>query len=93
MVENSERLGVKLREGLSAISSPHIREIRVRGLWAGIELRESSGPARPFCLRLVERGILAKDTREQVIRIAPPLILTEDELEFLLDGVRHVLKP
>lgn len=92
MVENSARLGEKLRAGLSAISSPLVREVRARGLWAGIELRESAGPARAYCLRLLERGILAKDTRAQVIRLAPPLMITEDDLDFLLDGVRHVLR-
>ena len=91
MVENSARQGAKLAAGLAAISSPHVKEIRVRGLWAGIELHERAGPARPYCLRLVERGVLAKDTRAQVIRLAPPLIVTESDVEFLLDAVRGVL--
>ena len=91
MVENSARLGRKLYDGLTAISSPHIREVRVRGLWAGIELDERAGPARAFCLRLIERGVLAKDTRAQVIRLAPPLMITDADLDFLLAAVRHVL--
>ncbi len=91
MVENSERLGRRLAEGLRAIDSPLIEEIRVRGLWAGIELKESAGPARAYCLRLVERGILAKDTRAQVIRLAPPLMISDADLDFLLEGVRGVL--
>ncbi len=91
MVENSERLGRKLAEGLAAISSPLVESIRARGLWAGIELRESAGPARAYCLRLIERGVLAKDTRGRVIRLAPPLMITEADLEYLLAAVRHVL--
>jgi ornithine--oxo-acid transaminase len=91
MVENSARLGEKLRAGLTAFSSSAVKEIRVRGLWAGIELYEKAGPARPYCLRLIERGVLAKDTRTQVIRLAPPLIITDADLEFLLAAVRHVL--
>jgi ornithine--oxo-acid transaminase len=91
MVENSARLGKKLEAGLRAIASPHVKEIRVRGLWAGIEIHEASGPARAFCLKLLERGVLAKDTRAQVIRIAPPLMIGESELEFLLEALRGVL--
>ncbi|MBS1962551.1 MAG: ornithine--oxo-acid transaminase [Bdellovibrionales bacterium] len=91
LVGNSARLGRKLAEGLGAISSSLVKEIRVRGLWAGIELHESAGPARAYCLKLVERGVLAKDTRAQVIRLAPPLVIGENELEFLLTAVRAVL--
>lgn len=92
MVENSKRLGRKLNSGLTAINSPLVREIRSKGLWAGIELDPVAGPARPYCLKLVERGVLAKDTREQVIRLAPPLMITEADLDFLLDAVRQVLR-
>jgi ornithine--oxo-acid transaminase len=92
MVENSARLGEKLKEGLLALASPLVAEIRVRGLWAGIELKPEAGPARAYCLRLAERGVLAKDTRAQVIRLAPPLVLKESELGFLLESLAHVLK-
>jgi len=91
MVENSARLGKRLSEGLAAIGSKHVTEIRARGLWAGIEIRVESGPARDFCLRLLEQGVLAKDTRAQVIRIAPPLMIGEVELSFLLNALRTVL--
>jgi ornithine--oxo-acid transaminase len=91
MTENSERLGQKLAAGLRAIPSPHVTAIRARGLWAGIEIRVSSGPARFFCLKLIEQGVLAKDTRTQVIRIAPPLVVGESEIAFLLEALRVVL--
>lgn len=91
MVENSARLGKKLAEGLTAIGSKHVTEIRARGLWAGIEIRKESGPAREFCLRLLEQGVLAKDTRAQVIRIAPPLLIGDSELDYLLSALKKVL--
>jgi ornithine--oxo-acid transaminase len=91
MVENSERLGRALAEGLRALRSPHIAAVRARGLWAGVEIGEASGPARPFCLKLLERGVLAKDTRTQVIRIAPPLVVGEAEVSFLLEVLAEVL--
>ncbi len=91
MVENSARLGQRLEEGLRALRSPSVRALRVRGLWAGIEIEPKAGPARAFCLRLMERGVLAKDTHGQVIRIAPPLMIRETELDALLDALRGVL--
>lgn len=93
MVENSARMGLRLAEGLRAISSPHIAEIRVRGLWAGIEIRKESGPARAFCLKLLEQGVVAKDTRTQVIRIAPALIIGEVEVDLIISALRKTLKP
>lgn len=92
MVENSERLGQILHEELNTMASPLVASIRGRGLWAGIELKREAGPARAYCLRLAERGVLAKDTHSSVIRLAPPLILKESELEFLLEALKAVLK-
>ncbi len=91
MVGNSARMGMKLEAGLRAIRSKHIKEIRVRGLWAGIEILKESGPARAFCLKLLKEGVAAKDTRTQVIRIAPALILSEAELSYLLGALTRVL--
>ncbi len=91
MVENSATQGERLARGLRKLTSPHIREIRIRGLWAGIEIRPESGPARPFCLKLLERGVAAKDTRTQVIRIAPALTVGDTEVDFLLEALGSVL--
>lgn len=91
MVENSEAMGKQLADGLRAIGSKHVSELRVRGLWAGIEIRPESGPARAFCLKLLEHGVAAKDTRAQVIRIAPPLMIGKVELDFLLNALKAVL--
>ena len=57
----------------------------------GIQIREDSGPARPFCEALAERGVLAKETHEQVIRIAPPLVIERHDLEWALEQLAAVL--
>jgi ornithine--oxo-acid transaminase len=58
----------------------------------GVVIRRESGPARPFCEALMERGILAKETHEQVVRFAPPLIITREQLEEALPAIREVLQ-
>ena len=91
MIENSARLGAYLLERLRAIDSPHVREVRGRGLWAGIELEPAAGGARRFCEALERAGLLAKETREHVIRMAPPLIITDDELEWAIERLEGAL--
>ena len=83
--------GRYLMDGLVAIGSPHVREIRGRGLLIGVEVKVESGPARPFCEALLERGVLCKETHAQVIRFAPPLVVPMEALDFLLEQVRAVL--
>jgi ornithine--oxo-acid transaminase len=89
--ERSDRLGTWFMEGLRAINSPHVVEIRGQGLMIGVEIKESSGTARPYCEALQDRGILAKETHGQVIRFAPPLVIGEDVLEDALKDIREVL--
>ena len=91
MIENSARLGAYLLERLRAIASPHIREVRGRGLWAGIELEPAAGGARRFCEALQKEGLLAKETREHVIRVAPPLVITGDQLDWAIERLEKVL--
>jgi len=91
LVERAERLGNGLMERLRAIGSPHVKEVRGRGLLIGVEIKTESGPARPFCEALLDRGILCKETHEQVIRFAPPLVVKEDDLDFLMEHVSAVL--
>jgi ornithine--oxo-acid transaminase len=76
---------------LRAVNSPHVAEVRGQGLMIGVEIKESSGTARPFCEALQDRGILAKETHGQVIRFAPPLVIGEDVLEDALKDIREVL--
>lgn len=91
LVENSARLGAYALERLQRLESPHIREIRGRGLWIGIELEPEAGGARRFCEALMAEGVLCKETHEHVIRIAPPLVITGDELDWALERVERVL--
>jgi ornithine--oxo-acid transaminase len=84
--------GEKLRGALAKIDSPHIVEIRGRGLLVGIEIASASGPARDFALELLELGVLCKDTHAQVLRLAPPLIIEEAEIEWLVERLRRVLE-
>jgi ornithine--oxo-acid transaminase len=85
---NGEYLFEKLRE----LNAPCIAEIRGKGLLVGLEVAAAAGSAREYCERLVERGVLAKDTHEQVIRLAPPLTVERAELDWLVDQLRAVLR-
>jgi ornithine--oxo-acid transaminase len=84
-------LGEYLRAGIEGIAAPCIADIRGRGLLVGIEIARTAGSARHFCEALTRRGVLAKDTHEQVIRLAPPLVVTRTELDWLLAQLRAVL--
>jgi len=89
---SSAELGAWLLETLRAAEIPTVREIRGRGLWIGIELAPEAGTARAACERLLAEGILAKDTHETTIRLAPPLVITRDELAWALERIVPVLE-
>ena len=91
MIENSAKLGAYALERLRAIPSPHIREVRGRGLWIGIELRPEAGGARRFCEQLAAEGILCKETHTHVIRVSPPLVISRQELDWALERFEKVL--
>jgi ornithine--oxo-acid transaminase len=76
-----------LLEQLRTIRGSAVKEVRGRGLWIGIELHKQ---ARLYCEALEEQGILCKETHEQVIRIAPPLVITREEIDRALDRIRKV---
>ncbi len=86
--ERSAELGGYMIERLRMLRSPHIREVRGLGLWIGIELDVA---ARPFCEALKEEGILCKETRGYVIRVAPPLVITRDEIDWAIERFARVL--
>jgi ornithine--oxo-acid transaminase len=90
--ERAAEMGEYFIQGLRAIGSPQVKEIRGKGLLIGVELKREAGPARPFCERLAERGVLCKETHEQVIRFAPPLIITREEIDWALEQVTRVLR-
>jgi ornithine--oxo-acid transaminase len=73
---------------LAAMPESAVREVRGRGLWAGIEFAALSG--REACERLAERGVLAKDTHDTTIRLAPPLVIAEEDLDWALDQVEAI---
>jgi ornithine--oxo-acid transaminase len=86
--QRSADLGTYLLQRLRALESPIVKEIRGRGLWIGLELNV---PARPYCERLKDEGILCKETRGTVIRLAPPLVITQDEIDWAVERMTHVL--
>jgi ornithine--oxo-acid transaminase len=90
--ERAAELGAWFMGRLRAIESPHVAEVRGKGLMIGVVIKRSSGTARPFCEALMERGILAKETHEQVVRFAPPLVITREILEEALESIREVLQ-
>jgi len=91
LTERAAELGAHLRAALATLRSDKIVEIRGRGLLIGIEIAAKSGTARKYCERLLERGVLAKDTHAQVIRLAPPLVIERAELDWLVTQLRDVL--
>ena len=89
LTDRSAELGTLFLNRLKQINSPHIREIRGRGLWIAIEL---NGPARPICEALMREGILCKETHDNVIRFAPPLIIEKEDLLWAADRIQSVLE-
>jgi ornithine--oxo-acid transaminase len=90
--DRARELGDWFMERLRAIDSPHVEEVRGRGLMVGVVIKETSATARPFCEALMERGILAKETHHQVIRFAPPLVVTREILEEALESIEPVVR-
>lgn len=91
MIENAATLGPYFLEGLAGIKSNHIRGVRGRGLMLAVDLHPEAGGAREFCYRLRDRGILAKDTHTDTIRIAPPLVITRDQIDWAVEQFDKVL--
>jgi ornithine--oxo-acid transaminase len=91
LVQNSANLGKYFIEQLEEIPSPHVKEVRGKGLLIGVELKESAGGARRFCEVLQDRGILCKETHDNVIRFAPPLIIDKETLDWAIPIIRDVL--
>lgn len=91
LADRAQELGEWFMAQLRKISSPHVAEVRGRGLMIGVEIKAPSGKARPFCEALKARGILAKETHDQVIRFAPPLVVAREDLVWALTQIREVL--
>jgi ornithine--oxo-acid transaminase len=90
--ENARVMGEYFMERLCGLNSPHIKEVRGRGLMIGVELKASSGPARRFCERLIANGILTNVTHEHVIRFTPPIIISQDEIDWGMTRIAEALE-
>jgi ornithine--oxo-acid transaminase len=91
MIENAERQGARFIGHLRQIRSSAVREVRGRGLMLAIELHPEAGGARRYCERLRDAGLLAKDTHEHTIRIAPPLVITAEEVDWAAEVFARAL--
>jgi len=91
LVENSYNLGKYFMEKLKQIKSQHVKEVRGKGLFIGVELKPEAKGARRFCEALMKKGILCKETHENVIRFAPPLVIKKEEIDWAMERVEEVL--
>ncbi len=91
LAERSARLGEYFVEQLSEITSPHVKEVRGKGLLIAVELKPEAKGARRFCEALQTKGILAKETHDNVIRFAPPLVIDKETIDWALPSIREVL--
>ncbi len=91
LFERSAELGAYFLGRLQRIESPHVREVRGRGLFIGVELKPEAGGARRFCEALMQHGILCKETHQNIIRFAPPLVITREEIDWALERIEAVL--
>jgi ornithine--oxo-acid transaminase len=92
LVENAAERGASFMEKLRKIRSRHIKEVRGRGLLIGVELHPAAGGARRFCEELMKEGLLCKETHDNVIRFAPPLIIREKDLNWALKRIKTVFR-
>lgn len=92
MIENAEKMGSYFLNQLSRIESPIIKDVRGKGLMIGVELYPEVGGARKFCEKLQEKGLLCKETHENIIRFAPPLVINRDEIDWALERIDSVFK-
>ena len=91
LIENASKMGEYLQDQLAEITSPHVKEVRGKGLLIGVELKPEAGGARRFCEELRANGILAKETHGNIIRFAPPLIIDQATIDWALPAIRAVL--
>jgi ornithine--oxo-acid transaminase len=91
MIENAAVVGARLQAALQAVATPAVKEVRGRGLMIAVELHPDAGGARRVCEALQARGLLAKETHDHTIRIAPPLILTPAQADWIADQFAAVL--
>jgi ornithine--oxo-acid transaminase len=91
MIERAAELGEYFMGRLQRVESDHVKEVRGKGLMIGVELKPEAGGARRFCEALQNRGLLCKETHETVIRLAPPLVITKEQIDWALEHIEDVL--
>jgi len=91
LIERSAELGTYFIQKLKEIKTLYVKEVRGKGLFIGVELYKNAGGARRFCEALMNEGVLCKETHDDVIRFAPPLVITKEEIDWALDKVTKVL--
>jgi len=91
LITNAAVMGEYFQEQLAEINSPHVKEVRGKGLLIGVELKPEAGGARRFCEALQNNGILAKETHYNIIRFAPPLVISRDQVDWAITRIRPVL--
>ncbi|OLD65928.1 MAG: ornithine--oxo-acid transaminase [Acidobacteria bacterium 13_1_40CM_2_68_5] len=91
LVERSADMGDYFMKRLRDVRTGKVKEVRGRGLLIGVEIKAEHGKARPYCEKLMELGILAKETHDQVIRFAPPLVITREEVDWALERIARVV--
>ena len=92
MIDNAARMGERMLAGLNTIQSGAIKNVRGRGLMIAVELHPEAGGARAYCQALQTRGLLCKETHDHTIRIAPPLVITEAQVDWALEQFDAVLR-
>jgi ornithine--oxo-acid transaminase len=92
MIENAAEMGNYFLSNLAKIRSPQIKEVRGKGLMLAVELLPAAGGARKYCETLMSMGLLCKETHENTIRFAPPLVITREEIDWALERIETVLK-
>jgi len=91
LIENAAAMGEYFLEGLTQLSNPLIKQIRGKGLMIGLEFDPDAGGARPYCEKLKDQGLLCKETHQHIIRFAPPLIITREQVDWALERIHHVI--
>ncbi|MEE8430029.1 MAG: ornithine--oxo-acid transaminase [Candidatus Desulfatibia sp.] len=91
MIENAAKVGDYFMSKLKTIKSPHIKEVRGKGLMIGVELVPEAGGARRFCHQLLQQGLLCKETHKHVIRFTPPLTISKEDVDWALERIESVL--
>lgn len=92
LVSNSEILGEYMMQQMRGLNSPLIRAVRGRGLWVGVDFDPAKVSGRKVCEKLMEKGVLSKETHETVVRFAPPLTITRSEIDWCMEQFRAVLR-